>query len=142
MLLQMTEFPSFVSGWLIFYWYMFHAFLILSFIERHLGGLYTLAIVNRAAINIEAYITLQNDFLSFRYRSWSGITESYGSSFLISRGAFMLLFYSGCTNLHSHQSCPRVPFYSIAFVVPCYYLFIFGIRHSNKCKLPSLFIFK
>ena len=58
---------------------MCHIFFIHSSVDGDLGGFQVLAIVNRAAINTEVYVSLQTMFSS-EYIPRNGVTGPYGSS--------------------------------------------------------------
>jgi hypothetical protein len=100
----------------------------------HLGCFHSLATVSNVEIYMGVQVTLLKPGLhSFVSIPRSCIVGAYGRCIFSSLRGFLIVFDSSCTNLHSHQQCMRIPFYSIS-LTKCVVVSVLGDTNRSEVE--------
>ena len=105
---------------------------VYSFADGHLGCFHLLAVVNNTAIHVGVQISLQDPAFSyFGSKPRSVIAGKSIFQFLKNHHA---IFHNGCSTLHSHQQCIKIPI-SPHSCQSLLFFFLSDSCHPNGCEV-------
>ena len=112
--------------------YIYTVLFLSIFCHQMLGLFPCLGYCNNGAMDTGVHVSLWDiDFISF----FIYITqETHAKSYCSSTFNHHTIFYSDCTNLHSHQQCTRIPF----SLHTCHIVILTGMKRYLLVVLPFI----